>query len=100
MTKIKLSSIMFILCFMTVSSGNVFIYFLSLAIPRMGTLWLYIQSFTFDQDIEKQREYFHSHIFCSFFYFIIWYDPSLLKMAFIVRSRTDVDPGDAENDVG
>jgi len=53
MTKIKLSSILFILCFMTVSSSNIFIYFLSLAIPRMGTLFVYIQSFTFDQDIEK-----------------------------------------------
>jgi len=69
MTRIKLSSILFILCFVIVSGCNIFIYFLSLAIHRMGTLFVYIQLFVFFyQYIEKQREYFNSHIFCSFLF--------------------------------
>jgi len=37
----------------------------------MGTSFLYIQLFVFDQHMKKQ---FHSHILCSFLYFhnMIW----------------------------
>jgi len=71
MKKIKLSSILFIFCFMTVSSCNIFLYFLSLVIPRMGTLFIYIQLFIFDQYIEKQNIFILLSFvhFCSSLYF-------------------------------
>jgi len=55
---------------MIVSGCNIFIYFLLLAIPRINTLFVYIQLFVFYQDIEKQREYFHSHISYLMFNFV------------------------------
>jgi len=60
---------------MSVSSCNNFIYFLSLAIlaiPRMDTLFVYIQPSTFDQDIENRENIFTviSFVyFCSSLYF-------------------------------
>jgi len=38
---------------MTISGCNIFIYFLSLAIPIMGTLFVSIQLFVFYHYIEK-----------------------------------------------
>jgi len=72
MTIIKLSSILFILCFTTVSGCNIFIYFLPLAIPRMGTLFVYIQLFVLDQYTKKRENIFILMSFvhlCSSFYF-------------------------------
>jgi len=72
MTKIKLSSIIFILCFMTVLIWNIFTYFLSLSIPRIGTLFVYIQPFSFDQYKENRENIFTviSFVyFCSSLYF-------------------------------
>jgi len=63
---------------MTVSGCNNFIYFLSLTIPKMDTLFLYIQSFVFDKkNIEKTKRIFlfsyPLFIFVCLFIFIIWY---------------------------
>jgi len=67
---------------MTVSGCNIFIYFLSVAIPRMGTLFVYIQIFVFYQYREKQREFSFSYplfIFVHLFIFILWYQSSNLR---------------------
>ena len=52
--------------FMTLSDCNIFISFLSLAIPRMSTLLIYIQSYTFDQYRKKRENIF---ILISFVHF-------------------------------
>jgi len=54
---------------MTVSCCNIFIYFLPLAIPRMGTLFVYIQLFVLDKYTEKTDRIFSFsyHLFISLF---------------------------------
>ena len=80
MTRIKLSSILFIFCFMTISCCNIFLYFLSLAIPRMSTIFVYIQLFVFHQYIKKQNIFILISFvyFCSYLYFYNMVSESIL----------------------
>jgi len=89
MKKIKLSSILFILCFMTLLGCNIFIYFLSLAILRIGTLFIYIQLFVFLSIDKKKTDRlfsfsYHLFIFVHFFILIIWWYQSSNLRALIV----------------
>jgi len=49
---------MFILDFMTILGCNIFIYFISLAISKMGTLFVYIQPFVFLSKYRKTERIF------------------------------------------
>jgi len=74
MAKIELSLILFIFYFMTILSRNIFIYFLSLAVPRMGTLFVYIHLLSFIDTIETEKIFLFSYllfIFVHLFIFII-----------------------------
>ena len=70
--RIKLPSILFI-CFLWHYQIVIILFcFLYLAIPRMGTILVYLVLY-FWSKIEKQREYFHYHILCSFLFIFVYF---------------------------
>jgi len=79
---------------MRVSGCNIFIYFLPLGIPRMGTLFVYIQLFVLDQYTNKNREnIFILMSFVLLFIFIICYQSSNLRAlvtTFIIAEIVDL----------